>query len=159
MTSEYKRRRAQEMAARNFRKHGLSGHPMYEVWRGILRRCHDESSHAYARYGGRGITIDPMWMHLPTFIYLVELEIGPRPSLKHSLDRINNGLGYMHLNIRWATDEEQAQNRRPRSRGRRGHDRQVDDRDDCLCDYDCAEIRDCPWNDVLAHELAELGTS
>jgi hypothetical protein len=37
-------------------------------------------------------------------------EVGPRPSRQHSLDRINNNLGYCKGNIRWATQKQQVQN-------------------------------------------------
>ena len=37
-------------------------------------------------------------------------EIGPSPSEKHTVDRINNNLGYKHGNVRWATKKEQANN-------------------------------------------------
>lgn len=38
--------------------------------------------------------------------------MGSRPSKKHSLDRINNNLGYCPGNVRWATMKEQNNNRR-----------------------------------------------
>lgn len=37
--------------------------------------------------------------------------LGPRPSLAHSVDRIDNSSGYSTKNIRWATKAEQARNR------------------------------------------------
>lgn len=144
MTSPYQRRRAQESCVRNFRTHGLSSHPLYEIWRGVLRRCGDENSRSYGNYGGRGITMDAAWAHLPMFIFLVELEIGPRPSPKHSLDRIDYNLGYGHTNIRWATPPEQARNRRARSRRDADHDGQRH----CLCHHDCRVAGTCDWDKI-----------
>ena len=39
-------------------------------------------------------------------------EVGPRPSAKHSLDRIDNEKGYEPGNVGWRTDGEQIANRR-----------------------------------------------
>ena len=39
-------------------KVGNKNTPAYEVWRGIIRRCYDEKSPSYNRYGGRGVYVE-----------------------------------------------------------------------------------------------------
>jgi hypothetical protein len=71
-------------------------------------RCLRESHKAYAHYGGRGIGIDPAWDDFAEFMR----DMGPRPSPRHSLDRIDNSRGYGPGNCRWATQAQQMQNTR-----------------------------------------------
>lgn len=42
--------------------------------------------------------------------------LGFKPSKEHSLDRINNGGGYVPGNVRWATKREQSINKRPKGK-------------------------------------------
>jgi hypothetical protein len=72
-------------------------------------RCLNSRNHAYSRYGGRGITIYAEWREdFNAFLS----HIGPKPSPKHELDRIDNDLGYEPGNVRWATRSENDRNRR-----------------------------------------------
>ncbi len=48
---------------------------------------------------------------MPFALYVLN-KLGERPSTKHSLDRIDNSLGYVPGNMRWSTAKEQAANRR-----------------------------------------------
>jgi hypothetical protein len=80
----------------------------YEIWAGLRSRVNNENHKLYPHYGGRGITYDPRWDDFSVFLE----EVGYRPSKDHSLDRVDNNKGYFAENVRWATSEEQARNRR-----------------------------------------------
>ncbi len=75
----------------------------------MVARCHNPNDSSFARYGGRGITVCDRWRN--SFELYLE-DIGPKPTPGHSLDRKDNSLGYFPSNVRWATSEEQARNRR-----------------------------------------------
>lgn len=89
------------------------GHELYQTWVNMRRRCLSPSNHAFPRYGGRGISIAPEWDDFDRFV----ADVGPRPSLGHSLDRVDNDGNYEPGNVRWATAAEQANNRRTSRRG------------------------------------------
>ncbi len=76
----------------------------------MIARCNKPSKQSYHRYGGRGIKVCDRWLGrdgLANFI----ADMGPRPSPKHSVDRIKNDGNYEPGNCRWATQKEQQRNR------------------------------------------------
>ena len=94
-------------------RHGLSYHPLYATWKGMVRRCTDPTEVSYRWYGARGITVFEGWIRDPGAFFD---HIGPKPGPRHSLDRINNNGNYEPGNVRWATVQQQADNtyrRRP----------------------------------------------
>ena len=73
----------------------------------MKRRCYDPKRRYFKVYGGRGITVCAKWRDsFKAFL----ADMGPRPSLGHSIDRIDNDGNYEPGNCRWATDEEQGLN-------------------------------------------------
>lgn len=87
--------------------HGMSNTTEYAIGSQIKNRCFDPKNQAYYRYGGRGISMDLNWKN--SFQSFID-HIGLRPSLNHSVDRIDNSKGYLPGNVKWSTDIEQANN-------------------------------------------------
>jgi hypothetical protein len=82
----------------------------FVVWAGMIERCTSPGYHHWSSYGGRGIKVHESWLKDFAAFFA---DVGPRPSLAHSLDRYpNNDGNYEPGNVRWATAKEQAANRR-----------------------------------------------
>lgn len=90
--------------------HGMSSNsPEYISWREMKNRCHNQGSTSYENYGGRGIFVCDEWLN--DFITFFNY-VGKRPTKFHSIERVNNNIGYMPGNVKWATKKEQGRNKR-----------------------------------------------
>lgn len=87
----------------------------FDRWRTMIRRCTDPAADSFEYYGGRGITVCARWMSFDAYFS----DMGPAPA-GMTLDRINPDGHYEPENCRWATDKEQAANKRAPAHAPRG---------------------------------------
>lgn len=82
--------------------------PTFSSWRSMIARCTQPSKPAFSYYRSNNITVCDEWKSFENFL----ADMGVRPSLDHSIDRHPNKMGnYEPGNCRWATKQEQANNR------------------------------------------------
>ena len=91
------------------RTHGMRHTPEYNTHQLMKRRCYEKTNEHYKYYGSRGIKVCDRW--LESFENFYE-DMGPKPSKKHSLDRIDNDGDYCPENCKWSTHTQQTNNTR-----------------------------------------------
>jgi hypothetical protein len=94
--------------ARAHRTHGKSWTPEHAIWTAMLARCRNPNTKSFAYYGARGITVCERWLKFENFY----IDMAPRPSPKHTIERKNNTLGYYPGNCVWILREAQQRNTR-----------------------------------------------
>jgi hypothetical protein len=89
---------------------GRSGkHPLFNIWKAMIQRCENPKHTHYSEYGGRGITICDRWR---TDFDAFASDMGGRPTLDHTLDRIDVDGNYEPGNVEWSDWQHQGNNRR-----------------------------------------------
>lgn len=83
--------------------HGMTNTRTYSIWQAMRLRCNRINQD----YSCRGITYDERWDSFENFY----LDMGEVPT-GMSIDRINVNGNYNKDNCRWATQEQQANNKR-----------------------------------------------
>lgn len=96
-----------EKSRKQLTTHGQAHNPTWNCWISLRSRCEDPNNNRYARYGGRGIKVCERWSSFENFY----ADMGERPSLEHSIDRLDTDGNYEPGNVRWATRKEQARNK------------------------------------------------
>ncbi len=91
------------------RKHGMYNTIEYSTWEGIKQRCLNEKNDGYLHYGGRGIKICLRWQNSFEDFYI---DMGPRPSKYHSIERKNVDGDYEPGNCIWILKIDQGKNKR-----------------------------------------------
>jgi len=95
-------------AGRATATHGMSNTPTYNSWVGMHDRCKREDHRSWKDYGGRGIYVCARWEKFENFL----IDMGIKPSPKHSIDRIDNNGIYDPKNCQWSLMVDQQRNKR-----------------------------------------------
>lgn len=94
-------------------KHGesdLKNNRLYRIWSAMKSRCYTQYSRSFKDYGGRGIIVCDDWKK--DFLIFKDWALNNGYSDDLSIDRVDVNGNYEPSNCRWATNQQQARNRR-----------------------------------------------
>lgn len=94
--------------------HHQSRDKFYYLWQGMKQRCSNNNHKNYKDYGGRGITVCDEWKNSFEAFRDYVSQLPHFGESGYTLDRINNDGNYEPGNVKWSTQIEQCNNRRPK---------------------------------------------
>ena len=99
-------------------RHGAYHIQGFSSYRCMIRRCYNPNDIGYKDYGKRGIRVCRRWLIDPNNFLL---DMGPKPTPAHTIDRKNNNKNYTSKNCKWSTRAEQNRNQRRHQRKKSDH--------------------------------------
>jgi hypothetical protein len=91
-------------------KHGKTHTRLFRIWSGMKSRCYAKTNNSYKNYGYRGIVICDEWRYNFQNFYKWAMTNGYADNL--TIDRTNVNGNYEPANCKWATYQQQENNRR-----------------------------------------------
>jgi hypothetical protein len=105
-----------EIVRKTTRRMGVrhSDTPEYQAWLQMKGRCYDPKNDSYRWYGAKGVAVCDQWLigdANGSGFENFRSDVGSKPSVKHSLDRIDSTKPYEPGNVKWSTALAQTWNR------------------------------------------------